>query len=483
MNMHVSNRGWLRLLLTLTLLLSSITATSLHAVAQQSGLVDESTYIVESNGNQIEWSGSWLYDEALSSVDADLELVALATPASSILIGYLPGGLGLDEARDITLEEIAGVATEYIELDRGSYDNVSYSLDIASLDVVDLAIFSLFISEGDEIVAYLYLSPVFLFESGMGDAQASITINGAPIYEGVDPAGLQEVIDTEGDVTGEGALEDVVASQPDVGNDGVDPTATPDDPGVDGAEPSPEPTPDLTLPDEEDPTATPDLALPDGDDPADAPDLTLADDPEGTPDRMLPDDDGDVAPTPESATDEIDPSYADLGVVEQGLYQSPQFSTEITWDANYALDVEHEAPVSSISGTDATDQLNLIWEDPASLVLFEIEIFEDTWTATEYVDSWTSDEFLGPAAEILLVEESGDRGGVVILDELDTGEPFLAYYELIVLNDSQVALLSLVGDTASFAQAADQATGGITVDGEPVFTEFDGEEIQEWLDF
>src|SRR5699024_6403434 len=123
------------------------------------------------------------------------------------------------------------VFDNFTEIDRGAYGNVSYSLDITSAEGIEFGVFSLFLGERESgyVEYYLYFGPAVYFESGMASAKSSVTIGGNPVFDGVEPAGLQEILNANAGISGGSTAEpetNVVEEQPGNETETSDPQPT-----------------------------------------------------------------------------------------------------------------------------------------------------------------------------------------------------------------------------------------------------------------
>lgn len=166
------------------------------ASAAQSGTASGNSYVTKMTGEKIAWKSPWKFSDSISKQSGDSELVALQNGSSGLLIGFFPGNIALDAARDELLGSVAKGADDFQTLDRGAYSNVSYSLDKMTLDEVTFGVFTLFLGDTGHgaTVLYTYLSPVDSFTPKMNSAKTKITIAGNPIFEGVTPDGLQALL-------------------------------------------------------------------------------------------------------------------------------------------------------------------------------------------------------------------------------------------------------------------------------------------------
>src|SRR5690606_11394911 len=128
-------------------------------------------------------------------IDDLTESVGFINGAKIQSILYLPSGIDLEDARDTFLEGFAGEDIQLQTLDRGAYDNVSYSLDLSMVGDALFGLFTVYIDNADYVRSYATLAPYAALGEAVDDASASITIDGDPIYGGVQGSGLQSLID------------------------------------------------------------------------------------------------------------------------------------------------------------------------------------------------------------------------------------------------------------------------------------------------
>jgi hypothetical protein len=163
--------------------------------AQDTGLVDDTTYIVDLNNEEITWDEPWVFEESLNVIEADTESLGFMSETYIQSILYLPSGIDLEESRDAFLEGFASDDVAIQEVDRGAYDNVSYSLDLAEIDNALLGLFTLYIDRNDYVVSFATLAPAEELGEAVDLAADTIEIEGEPIYDGVEGAGLQDLVD------------------------------------------------------------------------------------------------------------------------------------------------------------------------------------------------------------------------------------------------------------------------------------------------
>ncbi len=169
-------------------LLLTLTMSVPQAAAQAGG----SKQII--TGQTVTWTAGWVPETDVSIADQDVELLALSRGASIVGYGGTSFPVGANQLRDILLEGFETESTSQ-QIDRGDYDNVSYSIDLSTSEGVTLAIFTLVIENPSNTTMALLLTSPSNFATAMTDAQAGVTIDGAPIFDGVDAAQMQATID------------------------------------------------------------------------------------------------------------------------------------------------------------------------------------------------------------------------------------------------------------------------------------------------
>ncbi len=393
---------------------------------QDSGLVDDTTYVLETTGEEVTWDDPWTFDEETSEAGDEFEIVALTGEASSLLISLLPSGLQIEQARDIVLDEFASGADDFTTIDREAYDDISYSLDLADIDGDDLGVFTLFRagSGNTPTYAYIFISAVQAFGDDFESSQEEIAIDGDPIFNGVDGADLQSQLE-------------------------------------ESAGTAPERTEEAEETEESDSSSA------------------IFETSDRTPEI---DEDVDNAGTSSRNDDEIDEEFIDLGVVSQREYESPQFGTELIWDEPWALYEDADEPV--VSDTDEeTDIINLVWDgDGVSLLRVEFIPAGDI-TPVRAVEVWTSDDFLGDDAEVLLEDSGRDVGGVVTLEQTEQGAEIVVYREAHLLDDGEtLGVITYLAEPVAVEDSLLDAQDVVELDGEPVLARFDAEDVAEAVD-
>lgn len=172
-----------------------------HVGASQAGV---QSYTSSLSGQVIQTTGGWTIDSAAIEAADGTELIPLYGQFDGMVVAFLPAGTDLVAARDIFLGEFGNVFDNLLQIDRGAYGNVSYSLDITSAEGVEFGLFSLFLGQRESgfVEYYLYFAPVMAFQASMTTAVQSVTVGGKQVFDGVDPAGLQALLSANAGVTG-----------------------------------------------------------------------------------------------------------------------------------------------------------------------------------------------------------------------------------------------------------------------------------------
>lgn len=435
------------------------------ANAQTDGLVDDSTYISLATGEQYTWSESWAYDESSSTAESDGEVIALSSDTGAVLFSYFPVGIDKDKARDIILSTFEDSADGFLKVDRGAYDNVSYSLDRANLSGDELGIFTLFVERSNDIFVSLFLAPQNTFAAGLTDVQAQVRIDGAGVFEGIEPAGLQTALD-------DSAAASPVTPSVKSGEETSTPRRTPTEVTTE------EDFPTEAVTDEDTPTeeAT-EEATREG--------ATLGDQTAAPTSRSRQTTTKeDSSPTADTSSDAGD--FADVGVISDGQYESPQFGSSVTWNNAWTIDTAADTPVASDTeeGTDLISLAHADRQGPDSLGSVYIRMFsvDGTDTPESIVKYWTSNSYLtegaGKGSTVLLSDSTAQEGGVVLVSKLDNGVELVQYLSVFFLDRGKTAVIVefyAMPDSVELALA--DAQDGIQIEGDSILTLFDGKQI------
>lgn len=439
--------GLMRAMATAGMLVALLSAAPTGRVhGQQTGLVNDSTYVFAMDGMVIEWDGNWEFDPDSSGEDEGVEVASLLSPQAGLLIGELQGGtpLDLNQFLALVLDSIAEDSDEFVTVDRSATDTVSYSLDAAVIEGIPAGLFT-YIQPNTvtgTIIFTSILAEASTFASSVADAQANVTVDGRIALEGIDGAALQNL------------LPDVVASPGDSVLEEDEPDA--DDPEVDDQD-AEDPSEDED--DEESPQDRNRPSFGDNDQPAD-------------------DEDEDVDQDEDDGGDAGDADLVELGLIDDGLYESPQFGTEIEWSNDWAADPE----LLSSNEDDEVDNLGL-GNDGGAIVL--VTIFEaGDATPADFAAFWESDDFLdentSAEAEVLLSDSTEDESAVLIADTLENGSELWALRQAYSLDGGDtIAIVLMLSLAEDFPDNLEAAQDGIGIDGEDALSLFSIADIED----
>lgn len=159
------------------------------------------TYTSTTTGQTVAWYAPWAYDNQGSSTTAGSEVAIFSSDIAVTMLGFLPTGINMNQARDQVLAEFQNNASNFQTLDRGSYSNVSYSLDMALIadnngQTSQFGIFTLFLGNtgNGATQVQIFLAPVQVFTQGLNSAKSAITVGGNSVFSGVTPGGLQNLL-------------------------------------------------------------------------------------------------------------------------------------------------------------------------------------------------------------------------------------------------------------------------------------------------
>ncbi len=450
---------WPRVALMLVVV-AMVMAGIVGALATTSAYAQDDTeeYTSPVSGAVIEATSPWELDPDASASGDGYDIIGLASASDSLLISFLPADVNIQDAQTMVLEDFASSFDAYEQLDRGSYDDVSYSLDIANQDGVEFGVFSLFLAgrASGFVEYYMYMAPAASFADGLAVAQESVRIDGTSVFEGVEGDGLQQMLDDNAGITG-GSSTPSTTGNADATAEPVDDEATAEAPEEAGEGSASD---DVVASDDRD-----SRRLPTDDNTADA-DSGVENESE----------------TGRGNTKAVDlADYEDLGLLDEGEYVSPQFDTEVLWEDAWSFYLDGDEPI--ISDTEnATDSVTLVWNGE-DFVLLYVDIYEsDGFTPVDLEELWASDDYLAesadPDAEVLLQDSNRSTGSVLIRDYLSDGEEILLLRQATSLDGGDtLAVVTLIGLPDSFTDAYADAGDGLTVEGDPALNVFTPAEI------
>lgn len=441
------------LVLLLTLLVSGAGAM-LPGVAN-AGQANGNSYVSKTTGETVAWDVPWSYDSQDSTTTAGSEVVFLNSDVALVLLGFLPTGIDMNQARDQVLAEFQKDAANFTPIDRGSYSNVSYSLDMAAIrsstgQSTEFGIFTLFmVNTGKGATEVdIFMAPVAAFTQGLNSAKSAITVGGSPIFDGVTPGGLQNLLDKNvpsgGTTRSSNQSSSARANTPGPATTATasEPTRTPTEADSGGL-------------------GTGGLHLGGGNDMSGSSTKVSATKSASKPSK--------------SSQGTVDPALKALGVTAAGKYTSPQFGAQVTWNESWTIaEDKQNKPVVTSDTSQGVDAIMLDCQTGDGFVFFSIAA-PSQGSPAQYEQYWSSDTYFQKAgmvnAEVL--DSTSTETDATVLIRHDASETNSA--KLIELMQAHVtadghaivitrAVASLSNNIPDFFTAM---ASGLTVDGNP----------------
>ena len=423
-----------RFVLALAMIALSMSSLMTTVVAQSSG----ASYEFEA-GQTITWTDGWELDEESILIDGDVESILFTKSVSVLSVLSLPNDFDLNEARDIFLDAFLEAVGEASTIDRGSYGQVSYSLDLVNSEGFEYGVFTLFrAGSGDTpTFAYVFFSDVSEFATEFSDAQAAFLLDGEGLFDGVEGQGLQDLLEAN--------AGSAAPPEPGEQSDGSDdPAADPDEDGTDLPEP--------------------DEPLDGSDDPVDEPG----------------DDSGDEGLKGLGrGDDESQDDGDDAGTAGANEYVSPQYGVELVWGDSWQVNDARDEPILSDT-TAGVDSIALASVPDGAFITISV-LDAGAVTMSELLSVWVTSDFvqsvsLSSDAEVVLSDSSQDVGAMVVRDFLDDGTEIVSIHEGHLIGNVLVVInfTSFPGDASVQIEAAKDE---IELDGEAVLEFFTIDEI------
>lgn len=434
---------FLRLIVVVGLLALGLgAAPRTQVAAQESGLIDDSTFRFGLDGTEIRWEGDWEYDPEASGQFDGYEIASLISPTAGLLIGEILSVVPVDlnVLLALVLDTLAEDADEFVTVERSATDTVSYSLDAAVVDGIATALFTYvqFNPQAGIITYTSVFSDYAGFADNIADAQANVTVGGRIALEGIDGATLQNLLPPLA-----GGSESAGGGRPGEDDDSDDTRSAPDDEDEDQDE------------GEDDTRTVPNFGNDDNDEDEGA----------------LPDD--------EQGRGETDDDLAALGVVDDGLYESPQYGVEIEWGGDWELNPDF---VTS-DEDDEVDGLGFVINEGEAIILISVFAAEGAAPA-DFAAFWESDDFLAENtsgdAEVLLADSDRSEGGVLIVEETDDGGELWTLRQAYALDGGDtIAIATMLGLGETFPDRLADAQDDIAIDGDPFLGFFSVDDVED----
>jgi hypothetical protein len=190
-----------RFLFAFGVILAGIMSPLVATIASAQGA---QTFQSPMTGMTIQATGPWTIETDSVLSEDGIESITVMGQYEFMQVWFMPGGIDLVEARDVILDSYATTFGSFVEIDRGAYGNVSYSLDMTNSEGIEFGVFSLFLGQRDSgfVEYYVYFGAVPTFASGFASAQQNVTVGGTAVFGGVDGTGLQNLLVANAGVTG-----------------------------------------------------------------------------------------------------------------------------------------------------------------------------------------------------------------------------------------------------------------------------------------
>lgn len=400
----------------LSIMLGTLLVMAPGATAQEGGSQ------VVATGQTITWTAEWTLDPELTSSGDGIDLLVLDRGNALISVGGTNFSVAGSELRDIAIEAFAGEGTLQT-IDRGDYDNVSYSLDLSTNDSgSQLAIFTLIFEQANSTsIAVLFAAPSE-FQGAMESAQAGIDVDGTQLFNGVDAAVMQQQIDAAAGTT----------SQP------ANPTPT-------TTAPQPAPTQAAqTQPSQTTPTESV------------APPTQQADTGDGGLLGGLNSGLGDKTPAPSDPAPTV-PAQGTSALANSTVIQSN--GVEVSWSDDWTVDGEDAEGV----------QLASTGSVPIFLGVIDVGTVSEGLDAASLAQTLVGDPDLSDTEIVEAIDVDENRKVIVLVQNDAEGSIYLIYDITFRASGSTAILITAFED--QLGAAVDVVSSTVQVDGQPVFAD------------
>ena len=148
---------------------------------------------------RVEAEAPWSVDAIV--VSGDTTVIKVDGAYANVLIGSFPVNTPVEEADAALVGPYADQFDEVEVVESGVSGGVPYTVNLVTIDGETYGAFSLYYPRTTRGVAegYAYLAPISRFGEGLFGAKQSITVNGTPIFEGVDGEGLELLLERNAD--------------------------------------------------------------------------------------------------------------------------------------------------------------------------------------------------------------------------------------------------------------------------------------------
>lgn len=164
------------------------------AVAQRAVTASPYTTVT---GQSLAWAAPWTFVEDDAMQTADLDLVFLTDGTATVAVST--GGINPESARGLVIAFLGGDTNSVEFLDQGGGTASAYWFDAYPVDDEPFGAFSTATSlDAINSVLLMYIAPVASFGEGLASVQQGITLDGVPLFDGVDGMALQAQLGAPG---------------------------------------------------------------------------------------------------------------------------------------------------------------------------------------------------------------------------------------------------------------------------------------------
>lgn len=183
--------------------------------------------------------------------------------------------------------------------------------------------------------------------------------------------------------------------------------------------------------------------------------------------------------TPEATAGTIDSRWADLGVVSDSEWESPQYGTTITWDTSTwvfpndfdrAVIVNEERKYDTLT-LETVDNLGYVFVTIDTAEGLTTEGLVEWYTSAEYAETWNN------PIEILDSKVTDTTASVVILTTNNRDQDLLVIMDFELLDDGTGVWSQISAAPDKLGEVLDRYSTGVQANGEPINLSWTPEEI------
>ena len=175
-------------------------AAALGVVPGAGAQRDTDTYTFPLSGAEVAVRQPWKLDAGATVETADANVVKLDGPESNILLGVFPAGTPVEEADAAMVGPYGNAFGDVRVVEAGETAAYAYALSVAVIDGEEHGVFSLYSPErpGGFAEAAIFIGPLSGFGQALDEAKQAVSVDGAPVFSGVEGTGLQQALPEPG---------------------------------------------------------------------------------------------------------------------------------------------------------------------------------------------------------------------------------------------------------------------------------------------